>query len=110
MLSSFVVVGMEIGKMSLRSMLADAAIRGVNEARAKIFGHVLNTSGQGFPRFIPLSLSTSPNFLHWSPVGIKTRSQHLSFSFILMSLETKHSGYRPTSNCCLKMLSLEQDL
>nr|KAJ0204489.1 hypothetical protein LSAT_V11C500283090 [Lactuca sativa] len=46
MLSSFVVVGMEIGKMSLRSMLADAAIRGVNEARAKIFGHVLNTTGQ----------------------------------------------------------------
>nr|XP_043608941.1 uncharacterized protein LOC122580854 [Erigeron canadensis]XP_043608942.1 uncharacterized protein LOC122580854 [Erigeron canadensis] len=31
---------------SLRSMLAQAAVKGVTEARAMIFGHVLNPTGQ----------------------------------------------------------------
>ncbi|XP_024975412.1 28S ribosomal protein S33, mitochondrial-like [Cynara cardunculus var. scolymus] len=31
---------------SLKSMLAQAAVRGVTEARAAIFGHVLNPTGQ----------------------------------------------------------------
>ncbi|XP_076882775.1 small ribosomal subunit protein mS33-like [Bidens hawaiensis] len=32
--------------MSLRTMLAQAAVRGVTEARANIFGHIINPTGQ----------------------------------------------------------------
>ncbi|KAI3829453.1 hypothetical protein L1987_03577 [Smallanthus sonchifolius] len=36
----------KMSSSSLRNMLAQAAVRGVTEARAKIFGHVLNPTGQ----------------------------------------------------------------
>ncbi|KAK6911250.1 Ribosomal protein S27/S33, mitochondrial [Dillenia turbinata] len=36
----------------LKSLLAAAAIRGVTEARARIFGHVLNPTGQRSPHKI----------------------------------------------------------
>ncbi|XP_076943675.1 small ribosomal subunit protein mS33-like [Bidens hawaiensis] len=32
--------------MSLRTMLAQAAVRGVTEVRAHIFGHIINPTGQ----------------------------------------------------------------
>lgn len=41
-------VGSSLGG-GLKKVLAQAALRGVTEARAKIFGHILNPTGQRSP-------------------------------------------------------------
>ncbi|KVH95779.1 hypothetical protein Ccrd_002163 [Cynara cardunculus var. scolymus] len=64
----------EIEKMStssLRSMLAQAAVRGVTEARAKIFGHVLNPTGQRSAHKILRKKFIGEKVASWYPKDIE---------------------------------------
>ncbi|KAL5978775.1 hypothetical protein ACLOJK_029892 [Asimina triloba] len=58
-------------KMSLKSMLAQAAIRGVTEARAKIFGHVLNPTGQRSAHKVLRKKLIGEKVAGWYPHDIK---------------------------------------
>lgn len=56
---------------SLKSVLAEAAIRGVTEARARIFGHVLNPTGQRSPHKILRKKLIGEKVAQWYPYDIK---------------------------------------
>ncbi|KAA8550405.1 hypothetical protein F0562_002089 [Nyssa sinensis] len=56
---------------SLKSMLAEAAIRGVTEARARIFGHVLNPTGKRSPHKILRKKLIGEKVASWYPYDIK---------------------------------------
>ncbi|XP_043701705.1 28S ribosomal protein S33, mitochondrial-like [Telopea speciosissima] len=56
---------------SLRNMLAAAAIRGVTEARARIFGHVLNPTGQRSPHKVLRKKLIGEKVAQWYPHDIK---------------------------------------
>ncbi|KAK9106888.1 hypothetical protein Syun_022899 [Stephania yunnanensis] len=56
---------------SLRSMLISAATKGVTEARARIFGHVLNPTGQRSPHKILRKKLIGEKVSQWYPHDIK---------------------------------------
>ncbi|XP_071721157.1 small ribosomal subunit protein mS33 [Rutidosis leptorrhynchoides] len=56
---------------SLRTMLAQAAIRGVTEARAKIFGHVLNPTGQRSAHKILRKKFIGEKVVSWYPDDVQ---------------------------------------
>lgn len=56
---------------SLRSALAEAAMKGVNEARAKIFGHILNPAGQRSAHKILRKKLIGEKVSQWYPHDIK---------------------------------------
>ncbi|XP_057465963.1 uncharacterized protein LOC130755561 isoform X1 [Actinidia eriantha] len=56
---------------SLKKLLAEAAIGGVTEARAKIFGHVLNPTGQISPHKILRKKLIGDKVIQWYPYDIK---------------------------------------
>ncbi|CAL5412799.1 unnamed protein product [Camellia sinensis] len=55
---------------SLKSLLAEAAIKGVTEARARIFGHVLNPTGQRSPHKILRKKLIGEKVAQWYPYDI----------------------------------------
>ncbi|GKA02444.1 28S ribosomal protein S33, mitochondrial [Tanacetum coccineum] len=57
--------------MALRSMVAEAAVRGVVEARAKIFGHVLNPTGQKTGHKILRQPFIGEKVVAWYPPDIR---------------------------------------
>ncbi|KAF6136632.1 hypothetical protein GIB67_016088 [Kingdonia uniflora] len=56
---------------SLKSILKEAAIKGVTEARARIFGHVLNPTGERSPHKILRKKLIGDKVLQWYPHDIK---------------------------------------
>ncbi|KAG9451177.1 hypothetical protein H6P81_011142 [Aristolochia fimbriata] len=57
--------------MSLKNLLASAAVRGVTEARAAIFGHVLNPTGQRSAHKILRKKLIGEKVASWYPFDIK---------------------------------------
>lgn len=57
--------------MSLKSLLTAAALQGVAEARARIFGHVLNPSGKRSPHKILRKKLIGEKVAQWYPYDIK---------------------------------------
>ncbi|PKA56074.1 hypothetical protein AXF42_Ash015559 [Apostasia shenzhenica] len=57
--------------MSLRSLLCSAALQGVAEARARIFGHVLNPTGRRSPHKILRKKLIGDKVAQWYPYDIK---------------------------------------
>ncbi|CAA7405491.1 unnamed protein product [Spirodela intermedia] len=55
----------------LRSLLAAAAVKGVEEARARIFGHVLNPLGKRSPNKILRKKLIGDQVAEWYPYDIK---------------------------------------
>uniref|UniRef100_A0A5B7A9N6 Small ribosomal subunit protein mS33 n=2 Tax=Davidia involucrata TaxID=16924 RepID=A0A5B7A9N6_DAVIN len=55
----------------LKSILAEAAIRGVTEARARIFGHVLNPTGQRSAHKVLRKKLIGEKVAQWYPYDIK---------------------------------------
>ncbi|XP_078433435.1 37S ribosomal protein S27 [Wolffia australiana] len=55
----------------LRSLLAAAAVKGVEEARARIFGHVLNPTGRRSPHKILRKKLIGDQVADWYPYDIK---------------------------------------
>lgn len=60
---------MSVGR--LKSILAAAAISGVTEARARIFGHVLNPTGQKSPHKILRKKLIGEKVAQWYPRDIR---------------------------------------
>ncbi|KAM7500408.1 hypothetical protein LguiA_024822 [Lonicera macranthoides] len=60
---------MSIG--GLKSVLAEAAIKGVTEARARIFGHVLNPTGERTAHKILRKKLIGEKVAQWYPYDIK---------------------------------------
>lgn len=60
---------MSIG--NLKILLAEAAIKGVTEARARIFGHVLNPTGQRSAHKILRKKLIGEKVSQWYPHDIK---------------------------------------
>lgn len=56
---------------SLKKVLGEAAIKGVTEARARIFGHVLNPTGQRSPHKILRKKLIGEKVAAWYPYDIK---------------------------------------
>ncbi|XP_044494798.1 uncharacterized protein LOC123217742 [Mangifera indica] len=56
---------------SLKNVLAAAVITGVTEARAKIFGHVLNSTGQRSPHKLLRKKLIGEKVSQWYPYDIK---------------------------------------
>ncbi|PSS02543.1 Mitochondrial 37S ribosomal protein [Actinidia chinensis var. chinensis] len=56
---------------SLKKLMAEAAIGGVTEARARIFGRVLNPTGQRSPHKILRKKLIGDKVAQWYPYGIK---------------------------------------
>ncbi|KAG8389122.1 hypothetical protein BUALT_Bualt02G0196400 [Buddleja alternifolia] len=52
---------------SLKNVLAEAAMKGVTEARARIFGHVLNPTGQRSPHKILRKKLIGEKVAAWYP-------------------------------------------
>ncbi|XP_020594350.1 uncharacterized protein LOC110034429, partial [Phalaenopsis equestris] len=57
--------------MSLKSLLCSAALQGVTEARARIFGHVLNPTGRRSPHKILRKKLIGDKIVQWYPYDIK---------------------------------------
>ncbi|XP_031503823.1 uncharacterized protein LOC116266655 [Nymphaea colorata] len=57
--------------MSLKQILTSAALKGVTEARARIFGHVLNPTGQRSPHKILRKKLIGDKVAEWYPYDIK---------------------------------------
>lgn len=55
----------------LKSALAAAATKGVDEARARIFGHILNPTGQRSAHKILRKKLIGENVSQWYPYDIK---------------------------------------
>ncbi|KAK6164349.1 hypothetical protein DH2020_001213 [Rehmannia glutinosa] len=55
---------------SLRNVLAEAAIKGVTEARARIFGQVLNPTGQRSPHKLLRKKLIGDKVAAWYPYDI----------------------------------------
>uniref|UniRef100_A0A5B7BU11 Small ribosomal subunit protein mS33 n=1 Tax=Davidia involucrata TaxID=16924 RepID=A0A5B7BU11_DAVIN len=60
---------MSIG--GLKSLLAEATIRGVTEARARILGHIFNPTGQRSPHKILHKKLVGEKVAQWYPYDIK---------------------------------------
>ncbi|KAL1224008.1 hypothetical protein V5N11_004542 [Cardamine amara subsp. amara] len=56
---------------SLKSLVASAVGRGVTEARARIFGHMLNPTGQRSPHKILRKKLFGDKVAEWYPYDIK---------------------------------------
>ncbi|XP_068649518.1 small ribosomal subunit protein mS33-like [Aristolochia californica] len=63
--------------MSLKSLLASAAVKGVTEARAAIFGHVLNPTGQRSAHKILRKKLIGEKVASWYPFDIKKADPHV---------------------------------
>ncbi|XP_059626773.1 small ribosomal subunit protein mS33-like [Cornus florida] len=60
-----------MGVGSLKSILAEAAIQGLTEVRAKIFGHVLNPTGAKSSHKILRKKLIGEKVAQWYPYDIK---------------------------------------
>ena len=60
-----------MSSISLKNVLATAVMTGVNEARARIFGHVLNPTGQRSPHKILRKKLIGDKVSEWYPHDIK---------------------------------------
>ncbi|XP_051118467.1 uncharacterized protein LOC127242814 [Andrographis paniculata] len=56
---------------SLKTVVAQAAVKGVAEARARIFGHVFNPTGQRSPHKILSKKLIGDKVAAWYPYDIK---------------------------------------
>lgn len=56
---------------SLKALLAAAVTKGVTEARARIFGHMLNPTGQRSPHKILRKKLIGAKVADWYPYDIK---------------------------------------
>jgi len=56
--------------MSLKKLFVEAALKGVTEARARIFGHVLNPTGQRSPHKILRRKLIGDQVAQWYPEDI----------------------------------------
>lgn len=61
-------IGSSLG--SLKNVLAEAALKGVTEARARIFGHVLNPTGQRSPHKLLRKKLIGDKVAAWYPYDI----------------------------------------
>ncbi|KAG1365132.1 hypothetical protein COCNU_12G001320 [Cocos nucifera] len=57
--------------MSLKSLLKAVAVQGVTEARARIFGHILNPTGERSPHKILRKKLIGDKVAQWYPYDIK---------------------------------------
>ncbi|WOL02161.1 hypothetical protein Cni_G10880 [Canna indica] len=57
--------------MSLKSLLTTVALQGVAEARARIFGHILNPTGKRSPHKILRKKLIGEKVAQWYPYDIK---------------------------------------
>ncbi|KAL0915247.1 hypothetical protein M5K25_015649 [Dendrobium thyrsiflorum] len=57
--------------MSPKNLLCSAALQGVTEARARIFGHVLNLTGKRSPHKILRKKLIGEKVAQWYPYDIK---------------------------------------
>ncbi|KAM0948699.1 putative ribosomal protein S27/S33 [Dioscorea sansibarensis] len=57
--------------MSLRSMLTAAAVQGLTEARARIFGHILNPTGKRSAHKVLRKKMIGEKVAQWYPYDIK---------------------------------------
>ncbi|CAD5178784.1 unnamed protein product [Musa acuminata subsp. burmannicoides] len=57
--------------MSLKNLLTAAALQGVAEARARIFGHILNPTGKRSPHKILRKKLIGDKVAQWYPYDIK---------------------------------------
>ncbi|KAM0009042.1 putative ribosomal protein S27/S33 [Helianthus debilis subsp. tardiflorus] len=80
---------------SLRSLLVQAAVRGVTEARARIFGHVLNPTGQRSAHKILRKKLIGEKVASWYPDDIQkedpmvvARKEQESASLLLSQTHT----------------------
>lgn len=56
---------------SLKAVLAEAAVKGVNEARARIFGHILNPDGHRSANKVLRRKLIGEKVAQWYPHDIK---------------------------------------
>ncbi|ONK65838.1 uncharacterized protein A4U43_C06F1490 [Asparagus officinalis] len=61
--------------MSLKSLLSAVALKGVTEARAAIFGHVLNPTGKRSPHKILRKKLIGDKVAQWYPYDIKNEDR-----------------------------------
>ncbi|XP_010481719.1 PREDICTED: uncharacterized protein LOC104771652 [Camelina sativa] len=62
---------------SLKSLISSAVGRGVNEARARIFGHMLNPTGQRSPHKILRKKLVGDKVAEWYPYDIKNEDPNV---------------------------------
>lgn len=62
---------------SLKSLVASAVTRGVTEARARIFGHMLNPTGQRSPHKILRKKLCGDKVAQWYPYDIKNEDPNV---------------------------------
>lgn len=62
---------------SLKSLVASAVTRGVTEARARIFGHMLNPTGQRSPHKILRKKLFGDKVAQWYPYDIKNEDPNV---------------------------------
>lgn len=63
--------------MSLKRLLTAAALKGVTEARAAIFGHVLNPTGKRSPHKILRKKLIGDKVAGWYPYDIKNEDPNV---------------------------------
>lgn len=64
-------------RMSLKRLLTAAALKGVTEARAAIFGHVLNPTGKRSPHKILRKKLIGDKVAGWYPYDIKNEDPNV---------------------------------
>lgn len=62
---------------SLKSLISSAVGRGVTEARARIFGHMLNPTGQRSPHKILRKKLVGDKVAEWYPYDIKNEDPNV---------------------------------
>ncbi|GAB4829473.1 hypothetical protein Ancab_019146 [Ancistrocladus abbreviatus] len=62
---------MNVGGGGLKGLVAAAVVRGVTDARARIFGHVLNPTGQRSPHKVLRKKLIGEKVAQWYPHDIK---------------------------------------
>lgn len=62
---------------SLKSLISSAVGRGVNEARARIFGHMFNPTGQRSPHKILRKKLFGDKVAEWYPYDIKNEDPNV---------------------------------
>lgn len=81
---------------SLRSLVASAVTLGVTEARARIFGHMLNPMGQRSPHKILRKKLIGDKVSEWYPYDIKNEDHNV--------LAREEQTYSPKTSCFLYYL------
>ena len=82
--------------MSLKSLLAAVAVQGVTQARARIFGHILNPTGKRSPHKILRKKLIGDKVAQWYPYDIKNDDP------LVLAREEKE--YAPSTPLCLSFV------